>query len=302
MSTSPVRMSNEIEDFQGGGIYPGGTGLVREFRFCLWDYDGKQPKDSVCAAKMVFQPTDGSNEGKELIQYWSVGPASEFAPDGQSDDGFVVSVHARTALSESSNYAFFLKKLRETCGLPKGKLSEGRGVRALEATELTLARVDQPHRDGLGDSAPAQPGQQSRKPTTLIPTRAKWGWETGAQQTQAAAATGGRTAPRGSRATQATPAAPAQTQAAAPVSAPPAHTNGAGPVTAASIIEGILSNGPANVADLPRLGLEWLTANNITDRSIRLPLSKELKDAAAVEEMAVVNDWTLVNGVLSIPQ
>jgi hypothetical protein len=290
-------MSNEIEDFQGGGIYPGGTGLVKEFRFQLWDYDGKQPKDSVCAAKMVFQPTDGSNEGKELIQYWSVGPSSEFAPDGQSDDGFVVSVHARTALSESSNYAFFLKKLRETCGLPKGKLSEGRGVRALEGTELTLARVDQPKREGLAEEAP-QPGQQHRKPTTLIPTRAKWGWETGAQPATGTAAPGVRTTRRGAAAA---PAAPAQ--APAPVAAPLANGNGAASsVTADSIIEALLASGPVNVADLPRLSLDWLTANNITDRQIRLPLSKAMKDTAAVEEMAVVNDWKLENGVLSIPQ
>jgi hypothetical protein len=73
-------------------------------------------------------------------------------------------------------------------------------------------------------------------------------------------------------------------------------------VTADSIIEALLAQGPVAIADLPRLSLEWLTANNITDRSVRLPLSKSMKDEGAVAEMAVVNDWKLEGGVLSIPQ
>lgn len=291
----PVRMSNE-EFMAGGGLYQGGTGLCKRFNFTLWDYNGSWPKDSVVAAEMLFQPTDGSNEGKETLLHWTVGSATDYSPDGQANNGFVLALKGQQKLGDGSNYAYFLKKLAETCGMPQGKLSGATGIHALEGSSLTVARVDQPKREGLPDATPADPNKKAFPKQTYIPTRAVWGWDTGAQPAQAAAP-GARTARRGAAAAPVAPVAPA------PVAAAPVNGSTGSPVTAASIIEGILTNlGSANVADLPRLGLEWLTANNITDRSIRLPLSKELKDAAAVEEMAVVNDWKLEAGVLSIPQ
>lgn len=292
----PVRMSNE--DFMQGGLYPGGTGIVRSFRFALWDYDGHMPADSIVAAAMLFQPTDGSNGGKEIMIHWSVGQASDYSVDGPSDGGFVLALKGQQKLGDGSNYAYFYKKLRETCGMPEGRLSQDRGVHALEGSELTLARVDQPKREGLADQQPPQPGQQKRVQQTYIATRAKWGWEMGTQPSQGQAAPATRTAPRGSRA--AAQAQPAQTPAPQTQAPPPAASNGAGTVSAASIIESLLLTGPVNVAELPKLGLDWMTANATNlDRSARMPIARELKDPAAVEEMALVNGWKLEGGMLS---
>jgi hypothetical protein len=296
-------MSNE-EFMEGGALYQGGTGLVKQFSFKLWDYDGHMPKDSIVAAEMLFQPTDGSNEGKEILIHWSVGNATDYSPDGQANNGFVLALKGQQKLGDGSNYAYFLKKLAETCGMQAGRLSGPNGIHALEGSSITLARVDQPQRAGL-DQAPADPTKKKYPRQTYIPTRAQWGWDTGAQPaTAGTTATGTRATRRGAAA--AAPAAPVQQAATAqnPVTAAaPVNGNGAASsVTADSIIEALLAQGPVAIADLPRLSLEWLTANNITDRSVRLPLSKSMKDEGAVAEMAVVNDWKLEGGVLSIPQ
>src|SRR5271154_3978382 len=83
MTPAPQVLTNEIEDFQaGGGLYPGGTCIVEEACYRLWDYNGKRPKDSQNAAYLRLRPIDGSNDGKVVEQYYSVGgTSSDYVPD-----------------------------------------------------------------------------------------------------------------------------------------------------------------------------------------------------------------------------
>src|SRR5882724_6583195 len=137
--TTPARVSNEIEDFVAGALYPGGRGLVKSCRYQLHDYNGKQAKDSNCGLFITFQPTDGSNEGKPLELFWNVGPSTEFIPDMGTQGGFCLALHGRAGISDTSNCGkYFMSKLRSTCGLPKGKLSEPAGVHVLDGSEITF--------------------------------------------------------------------------------------------------------------------------------------------------------------------
>lgn len=262
-------VSNEIEDFEGGGLYPGGSGVVSELKYVLWDYDGKQPPNSVVAAYMKFTPSDGSNEGKPVDHYWSVGPAVDFAPDPEG--GRLVALKAREHQSESSNWAFALKKFHENCGLEKGKLSTDKGIRVLEGTVATFVRQDQPTREGLADQKPA--GEQKKfKPTTLVPTKAKFPWEKG----------GGRSA--AAKTTASAPAANATTAAA---------SNGAGEVTAdlSVAIKDILTNagGSIEYAELPKALLGALGG---IERKARTDMITKAKDAEFISSLAQENGWT----------
>lgn len=262
-------VSNEIEDFeQGGGLYPGGTGIIEEIKYVLWDYDGKQAKDSALAAYMKFQPTDGSNEGKPVEQYWSAGDAAAFAPDPTG--GFLIQLKTRTAQSDNSNWADVLKRFRDNCGLENGKLSgheKGKeGIRALERSEVTFSRVDQKERTDLPnkDQAP-----KKFKATILVPTKVKFPWEKGAGRTTAAKPTG--------------------TTAAA--SAPAASSNGAGSTDLSLHIKEILEAGGGVVAfaDIPK---ELTGRLADVDRTARVAMVKQSKDADYITGLAKENGWT----------
>lgn len=265
-------VSNEIEDFeQGGGLYPGGTGIIEELKFVLWDYDGKQPKDSALAVYMKFQPTDGSNEGKPVEQYWSAGDAASFSPDPTG--GFLVPLKTRSAQSDNSNWALVLKRLRDNCGLEPGKLSgeeKGKeGIRALERSEATFSRIDQPTREGMPEKDQAA---KKFKATILVPTKAKFPWEKGA----------GRTATKTT--------APATSAAAS------TPTNGSTPAASGTNDLSILikeiaeaAGGVINFADIPK-ELTGKLAN--VDRTQRVAMVKQAKDAAYIEALAKENEWT----------
>lgn len=281
-STTPTRVSNE--EFAAGALYPGGRGLVKSCRFQLHDYNGKQAKDSNCGLFITFQPTDGSNEGKPVELFWNVGPSSEFVPDMNSQGGFCLSLHGRSGINDSSNYAKYLKnKLSSTCGLPKGKLDEAAGVHVLEGSEIMFAQQDQEDRD-FQDRQPGQTqGGQQRKNKVYVPTYAKFAWETGA---------------RANVATMPNPVAQAPAQATAP-----AHTNG----TPASGISQDLANiiksiGTVDLSSNPaKAVLDYCVANNINNPA-RMPIVKEatalFKDTANLEVLAAANGWSVAGGIL----
>lgn len=260
--------SNEFEDFEeGGGLYPGGSGVIEDIKYTLWDYDGKQPKDSAVAVYCKFQPTDGSNEGKPEEIYWSAGDASSFAPDPTG--GRLVILKTRDKQSGSSNWAHVLKAFKENCGLESGKLSGPDGILALIRTECTFTRVDQPTRQGLKQD---DTREKKFKPTFLVPTKARFPWEKGAGKQTAA-----------------------KTQAATPTSPAPATTsNGtasAGPIDLSLIIKEVVENagGSIEFAALPKALLEKLAD---VDRTQRTALIKESKDVAKVTALAQENGWT----------
>ncbi len=280
MSTEPKIASNELEDFtEGGGLYPGGTFKVTEFRYSLGDAFGTKPPDSQIEVRCGGMPTDGSNEGKPLMIQWSVGQAAFFQPDNTG--GHLIAVGTHEQQTGSSNWAFVLDKLRKSCGLERGKLSGPSGLRILEGTVLTVARIPQPKRDGLNsDAAEAPQGSGGggaaggkRVPTILVPTRAQFPWE-------------------GRGATQAQSSAPAQAAAAAASTASANGTatasNGAASLGTALSAALARHNGKLDLAGLGKALLDELVG---VDKMARLAIIKESKDVASLELLAMENGW-----------
>ena len=262
--------SNEIDEFEQGGLYPGGTGIGQSFRYVLWDYDGSQPKDSSVAVHCKFQPTDGSNEGKPVDIFWSAGDAASFGPDPAG--GRLVILKARDKQSDNTNWAYALKKFRDNCGLEKGKLSTDQGIIVLDGTEMTVARIDQPTREGLNDDKPADPNKKaSFKKTFLMPTKAKFPWEKGNRAATVKATTG-------------TVAASTATTTATP-------SNGAGTLDLSLVIKDVVtqSGGSIEFAALPKALLGALAE---VDRTQRTNLIKQAKDEKFIESLATENGWT----------
>jgi len=320
MSTAPRQpsiVSNDVDDFVQAGLYPGGTGIVEDIEYKLWDYDGKRPPDSQLAVRMIFQPTDGSNEGKLLDNlYFSVGPASDFQPS--QDGGFVFAVGSSAQLRQNSNWHFFATKLRDNCGLERGKLNGPSGIKILKGTQLTLTRVDQPHRDIAEDAAapgaPHMQGQQqrTRKPTILIPTAAVFSWDKGtAARRPAARAAAPAPTP--------TPAPmPAQTAAAAPVPASaPSPAPAAAPVNGSAsgipgdrdsliteVLRELLSETPGNMLEVAKLPSAMIEKIGPAGRGIavsaRMEILKQVKDTAYIQSLAAANGWTTDGAILSL--
>jgi hypothetical protein len=304
----PQVLSNEIEDFQaGGGLYPGGTGIIEEFCYCLWDYDGKRPKDSTCAARLRLRPIDGSNEGKVVEQYYSVGASTDYLPDNTG--GNVISLRGK-AFMDSTNWGHFLKTLRNGCGLEKGKLSSPIGIRAMQQGVMTVVKAEQPHREGL-DDLPATPADKDKKKyprTMLLPTRAVFTWD-----------------PNYASATRNIPPPPQSGQSVPTQTPPPLHyqapANGAavqqvggvatvtpmasnpanGDYSLAGVIRSLLAKngGSLSIAGGPNGTPPPIASQVITElgtnvtREMRIAMSKESKDMAVLTQLAAVNGWTL---------
>jgi hypothetical protein len=221
---------------------------------------------------MKFQPTDGSNEGKPVLNYWSAGDPSSFAPDPEG--GRLVILKAREKQSDNSNWAIVLKALANTCGLEKGKLSTEKGIRVLERSEMTFTRQDQKERDGLPEqtAAPAE-GRKPNKKTMLVPTRAKFPWE------------------KGNRAATKT-TAPAAT-AAAQATTTTTNGNGSNETTTdlSLLIKEIVTASGGSIL-YKDLGKELLGKLADVDRSIRTGLIKDAKDPVKIAALAEENGWT----------
>jgi len=299
MSTphQPQILSNDPDDFVQSGLYPGGTGIIEDIAYALWDYNGKQPPDSVCAVKVIFKPTDGSNEGKDVEIFWSVGPSSEFAPS--QDGGFVFGVGSATGMRNSSNWYHIGVALRDNCGMEKGKLNGPAGIKALLSSQLTLVRKDQPTRDGMEPQAPA-PGQGNRqnKATFLVPTAAIFIWDKpGAGKT---------TKVRPAAAAKPGPVAvPATAPATAPrpvMAAPAAPVNGSASATVdvettiAEVLAEILTETEGNAVEFANLPNLVLNKVGPQGRGVvvkqRMEITKQVKDPSYITALAGAQGWT----------
>jgi hypothetical protein len=264
--------SNAIEDFEQGGLYPGGSGIIEEIAYVLWDYDGSQPKDSVIAVHVKFQPTDGSNEGKPVDIFWAAGnDVASFAPDPTG--GHLVILKTREKQSDNSNWAHVLKRFKDSCGLESKNLNGPTGILALARTEMTVARIDQPTREGLADKAPVEGEKKGFKKTFLVPTKAKFPWE------------------KGNKAGVAVTTKPAATTTTAfPAATAP---NGAGEVTTdlSMLIKGVLEDNGGSI-EFKALGKALLDKLTGVDRTLRTNLIKEAKDEAKITALAEENGWT----------
>lgn len=267
-------VSNEIDDFEaGGGLYPGGTGVIEDLHYTLWDYNGKRAKDSGLAVYMKFQPRDGSNEGKPVEEWWSCGDVAAFGPDPTG--GFLIALKERKAQSDNSKWATVLKKFKDNCGLPPGQLSgkdSGKeGIKALIGSEVTFTRQDDKEYDIQKEETPGEK-KNNRKPTILVPTKAKFPWEKGGK---------GRTVPASSP------------EAAKGAATPAASTNGTGDggVDLVAIITDIVkaSDGSIMLADLPKEVMGKLTD---VDRKVRMGYIGQVKEASFIEGLAKEHGWT----------
>jgi hypothetical protein len=314
---APQVLSNDPDDFVQSGLYPGGQGIVNDISYAFWDYAGTRPPNSEVAVKLDFHPTDGSNEGKPVEIYWSVGPAAEFSPSG--DGGFVFSIGSATGVRTSSNWAFVAVKLRDNCGLEKGKLNGPAGIKALIGSQLTLTRVDQPQREGLAPKM-QQPGQQERKPTILIPTAAVFGWDKPGTRRPAAprpatgkgpvavpamAAPASAPVPAAAPVPQPMPTVAAPARAAAPA---PAQSNGAGPVDVdtviAEVLAELLTQTEGNALEFVALPNSVLEKVGPQGRGVvvkqRMEITKQVKDPAYITQLAAAQGWAFDGTFLSL--
>ncbi len=194
-----------------------------------------------------------------------------FAPDPTG--GHLVIMGAREKQSQSSNWAFVLKKFRDNCGMDVSKLDGPEGILALARTQATFARVDQPTRDGLNEDKPATGEPKKFKSTVLVPTKATFPWEKGSAKTNAKTNTA---------------AAPATTTTA-PASAP--ASNGSGTLDLSQIIQEVVqaAGGSVEFKSLGKLILEKLPD---VDRTERTALIKQAKDEKVIAALAEENAWT----------
>ncbi len=309
-------LSNDIEDFaQGGGLYAGGTGIVEEFSFRLWDYNGTKPKDSFCAAYLRFKPTDGSGDGKAVEQYYNVGESSEYLPDPTG--GHLLSTKGKTPVN-SCLWGHFLDSLRKNCGLEKGRLNGPSGIRVMERGLLTLVKVDQPKYDNQ-QAPPPDPTKRVFPKTTLIATRAVFSWDPNYQRamSQPPPPPTQHVPPPQQMAPQQQYQPPQQQQyAPPPAQAAPQYANGApapqmappmppqqgfapptgtanGPSDLGSVVTLLLAthNGSLSLAELPKLVLEELQTS--VSREERILRSKESKDPGILAQLASQNRWTI---------
>lgn len=326
-----VLFSNEFEDFAiGGGMYSGGTGLVRVWKYVLWDYNGTQPKDSMCGVHMEFQPTDGSNGGKLVQQTFNIGAANEFAPTPDANN--LILLKAKPP-NTSSNYGHFMDALYKHCGMEKGRLSTQAGIGVMVGTIFTLAQIQLEGFDDL-PPAPGAPGGQKKKRPVIVPTRAVFPWDpnyqrqyqmiaagvpVAAQPTAPAPGMGFAPAPM-----QQAPVMPQMPQTAFPAAqpqyTPPQYAQALPPMapapapampnmapTPAAQIQGtpntqqVLAQllqshgGKIAMSDLSREGIN-IMAN--VDRQIRVAIIQELNNPAQVAAIAAASGWVVAGNDL----
>lgn len=306
--SAPKPLSNNPDDFiAGGSLYPGGTGLIEDIAYVLWDYEGKMPPNSVVAVKCIFKPTDGSNDGKDVLIFWSVGPSTEFVPS--QDGGFIFPVGNAQGIKNSTNWFHVTAALRDTCGLEGAKLNGAAGIRCLISGQLTLVRKDQPTRDGLVPQQ-ATPGQPTYKSTFLIPTSAIFPWDRQAGGRAVRPAAAAKPGPVAVPAPAAAPVAHAPAPVPMPTAAAPAVSNGVVPTDTSALIAEVVyevltqvEGNAITLKDLPKAMLDKIGPQG---RGIAVPtrtaISKQIKDVAFITALAEANGWAFdpATNVLSV--
>lgn len=283
------RISHEVDDFVAAAIYPGGTNVIDNARWGLWDYGGKQAPDSNCALIIDMTPIDGSNNGKPHTEYWNVGEAAVFGPveDGKFLEG---TRHP----SQNCNAFQFMKYLQDNCGMERGRLSvEGVGVKALIGSTITFIRVPDT-RDFSNLNSGLDPTTGLAKVATkqkdiLVASKAQFSWEAPRKGTKAATA----------KTTTAPATAPATpTAASAPV-------NGDSNPLVSSIVAILTENDGALEIPLlmPKI-TEKLSVVAGLSAGKRIALIKTIKgDDGAIDPdklTGLSTDWTVDEGVVAL--
>lgn len=143
-------------DLMSSGLKDDFRGKIREAVYAPWDYDGNI-EHPVLAVRLTI---DIEDEDDPLVQYWSAGDITAFAPskDGEEpcEEGevgpFAVKVGKRTALSGSTNFASLMKSIMDV-GAASGKFGREQitspSLEHLEGLDAHWNRVPQQKRSGM---------------------------------------------------------------------------------------------------------------------------------------------------------
>jgi hypothetical protein len=286
---TPSRGSNT--QFVAGGLYPGGTGVVKDIGYKLWDYNGNQPANSQMCVEMLFTPTDGGNEGKDVVVNWNVGTAANYQPDpsavtpGSDSSAFYLDMKGTGGrLIDSSNWHFaYHKGFIENCGMPGEQLDGPQGMKCLIGAELTMVRMLPPARDFRNDPASAAQAQAPGQPPKrineiLVPTRAKFPWE----------------AKGGARRPTAAPS-PAASATAAPTASSAVATGNGHSSDLAGIVLALITSNKDGYIDMSQFPAQLLSA--ISERGIkgkgRINLIGESRKVDIMKQIAADNNLLL---------
>jgi hypothetical protein len=153
------------DNFVAGGLKDNFIGTVTKARFTAWDYNGKADKHSLAVRVDIKVAPEFLEDGEDPTHqaYWSAGDLGSFVPsmdgetsvdlsqgdgkDGAWDGLFALNVGSKQGLSNSSNFAFAMRKAIEA-GLPKERFSTN-VAEMFEGLTCRFVRLPQPKRSGL---------------------------------------------------------------------------------------------------------------------------------------------------------
>lgn len=148
-------VSNSLDDFTASAMGPEQAKVrFKSLSYISFDYNGKRSQEPVVAVQAICEPLDGSNDNKDFDIIWTTGAKmSEF---GIINDGGALSpIGSRTSLNNNSNWALFLKSIRDAIAdFDFGLLNGDKGIGYLSSSELMLKRIAV-HRQGLKQEASA---------------------------------------------------------------------------------------------------------------------------------------------------
>lgn len=149
-----VRVSLNAANFSQGGLVDDVDVLVKDVRWCFYDYQGKSDTDALVLGMELEEMSVGA-DGKRAVheQYFSAGDKEFFRPseqakDGVADGGYLVPIQDRKQLNQNTNAAIFLASL-QACQFPVDRLENMSITEALVGAVIHINRVAQPKRQGL---------------------------------------------------------------------------------------------------------------------------------------------------------
>lgn len=151
-------------DLMSSGLKDDFRGKIREAVYAPWDYDGNI-EHPVLAVRLTI---DIEDEDDPLVQYWSAGDITAFAPsqDGKEpcEEGgvgpYAVKIGKRTTLSGSTNFASLMKSIMDA-GAASGKFGREQitspSLEHLEGLDAHWNRVPQQKRSGMVGQGEGKP-------------------------------------------------------------------------------------------------------------------------------------------------
>lgn len=282
------RVSYDVEDFVASGIYPGGTNLITDAKFVLWDYNNTRPPQSECAVMLTCQPTDGSNNNELHEEYWNIGPSKDFVPGGDGRH-----LLGTRKITNSCNAFHFFNSLRANCGMERGRVTtEEHGIKALVGSTITFIRMPVKREFRNNPNANAESigggggGGGTRQSEVLVASKASFSWEGG--KVAGVKATSGRVA--------------GMAAATAPAVTPATESNGSNPLTTTLLAILSENDGAVETKTLAAMVTEKLSVVQGIGAAKRVQYLKTVNDPAKLSAFAAENGMELdtENGVLLV--